>query len=158
MVFDEFKNYLEEVSADSKFKVIIEEAGGYLVFTNSSNKYFTISLLALSEMLKDILNNLTIFSNHSNYVEKEWRDLSKYYSDLTIQSISTVQTKPLFSTLNKIIHWANEKNINDEKIIDLSKESIEKTINSLNELILLFTPNISKYEKEKFTNKALGNL
>jgi len=160
MVFDEFKSYLEKVSEDSKFKVSIEEAGGYLVFTNSSNKYFTISLLALSEMLQDILNNLAIFSKHSNYVEKEWRDLSKYYSNSTIQSISTVQTKPLFSTLNKIIHWANEENINDEKTIDLSKESIEKTINSLNELILFFTPNISKNEKEKekFTNKALGNL
>lgn len=158
MIFDEFTKYLEAASIDSKFKVTVEKVGGYLTFSNSSNKHFTISLLALRQMLQDILDNLALFSKHNSYVEQDWRDLSNHYTDLTIQSIATVQTKPLFTTLNKVIHWANGQELNDEKKIDLSQGAIEKTISSIDELILFFTPmSQEKEQKEKFSIASLSS-
>jgi len=162
MLLNKINDYLKESSTNSVFKINIEENGGYLKFSNSGQrgdrKFFTIGLSAINSMLIDIKNNISEFQKHTTYVEQNWRDLSHYYTDETIKSIATVQTKPLFVTINKLINWANEQEIANENNIDLSQEAIEKTINSLNELILFFTPNISKKEKENFTNDVLGKL
>ncbi len=122
MLFKTLKKYLEKTSIESKFKVKIEENGGYITFSNSSDKYFTISLTSLKQMAEDILRHLTVFSKHSNYEEKKWRELSQeYYSDETIKSIAAVQTKPLFTTLKKIINWANNKEDSTEDITILNQ-------------------------------------
>ena len=98
MLYKEFQEYLEEVSEKSDFKVNMRFEGGYIVFSNSGQrgerKYFTLSLLSIRNTLEDILNNHSKFEINSSYIEQKWRDLSQYYTDETIKSIATVQTKP----------------------------------------------------------------
>lgn len=157
MLFETLKEYFEQTSIESKFKVNIDKNGGYIIFSNSSNKYFTISLSSIKHMLEDIVEHNNIFNSHEVYVEKEWRDLSIHYRDETIKSIATVQTKPLFTTLNKIIKWANNDNNNDEKKINLSQESLVCAISKIDKLIEFFTPNLKKEEKYILSNKTVGN-
>jgi 5-methylcytosine-specific restriction protein B len=160
MLFNELQDYLTNQSETSNFKLSIEKDGGYITFSNSSKdkKYFQVSLLSLKKMFDDILINHSIFKTKVNYIEQEWRDLSRYYTDDVIKSISTVQTKPLFITSLKIINWANDKETKDETLIDLDKVSINKTINKLEELIIYFTPNTIQAEKENllFSDKSKG--
>lgn len=140
--------FLENKSTNSPFKSTLSNRGGYITFSNSgqrgSVKYFTIGLDSFIITLKDILYNNDSFINHQNYVEGEWRDLgSKYYSDDTVNSMATVQTKPLFSTISKLIVWANApilENINTDQRIELSKEYLEKTIFKLEALAETFRP------------------
>ncbi|EHK7542360.1 restriction endonuclease [Vibrio cholerae] len=80
----------------------------------------------------------------TRYVEKEWRDNgSKYFTDLILNSMITVQTKPCFTTFSKIINWATEKNFSDydDNVIDLSPESLNVTIEKIENLALSFSPN-----------------
>jgi len=72
-----------------------------------------------------------------------------YYSDETIKSIATVQTKPLFTTLNKIINWATNNNL-DENNLDLSIESLSTTVKKVTELMAYFTPHLLNNTEELF--------
>jgi len=161
MLLNKINNYLKESSENSAFKINIEENGGYLKFSNTgkrgSRKFFTIGLNAINNMLKDIRDNITEFQQNTNYIEQKWRDLSQYYTDETIKSIATVQTKPLFVTISKVINWANGNKSSNENSIDLSEEAIQNTIKLIDDLILLFTPHISNKETEKFINAPLDN-
>lgn len=140
--------FLENKSINSPFKSSLSNRGGYITFSNSgqrgSVKYFTIGLDSFITTLKDILHNNDSFYKHQNYVEGEWRDLgSKYYSDDTVNAMATVQTKPLFSTISKLIVWANNptlEHINTDQRIELSKEYLEKTIFKLEALAETFRP------------------
>lgn len=149
MLYEDFKEYLEEVSEKSDFKVNVKFEGGYIVFSNTGQrgdrKFFTLSLLSIRNMIQDILNNYVEFKNSDSYVEQEWRDLSRYYTDETIKSIATVQTKPLFTTLGKIINWANEIENYDEKSISMKEEFLEKTIEKLDKIMnsFVFSENVN---------------
>lgn len=93
--------------------------------------------------LQDMVSNLSSFHTMTNYVEKDWRDTgSKFFTDLTLNSMITVQTKPCFTTFSKIINWATEKDFSeyDDNIIDLSDESLNTTISKLQSLALSFSP------------------
>lgn len=134
---------------NSKFFAYLSDDGGYINFSNSGKggekKYFTLGLASLNSCLKDILNNLDQFKDHQDYIEKDWRDLgSTYFQDKPANAQVTVQTKPLFSTLSKLILWANDLDIqafDPENKILLDLESIQKTINRINSVIKKFTPN-----------------
>lgn len=132
----------------SKFHAKLADRGGYVVFSNSgkggAKKHFTLSLDSFLQCLVDINNNLTKFKNHENYVEKEWRDLgSKYYTDPSANAQSTVQTKPMFATLSKIIMWANKETLdsyNPESTIKLDALSVKTATNQLETLAKMYTP------------------
>lgn len=131
----------------SKFTAKIGDTGGYITFSNSGKggviKYFTISLDSILSIFKSIKNNLSIFNQHESYVEAEWRDLgSTHYTDETANALSTVQTKALFSTINKILYLATKDNKNTDSFINLSLGNVDKAIAFLEELILEYKPSI----------------
>ena len=97
---------------DSKFTAELQPRGGNITFSNSgqrgSKKYFNLSLDSFLNCLIDIKKNIKEFQGHEQYVEKDWRDLgNQFFSDGPANAQITVQTKPMFSTLSKIIMWAN---------------------------------------------------
>ncbi|HBC3590388.1 TPA: restriction endonuclease [Vibrio parahaemolyticus] len=95
----------------------------------------------------------------TRYVEKEWRDNgSKYFTDLILNSMITVQTKPCFTTFSKIINWATEKDFSDydDNAIDLSSESLNVTIEKIENLALSFSPN--EHAKKKRIINAVKPL
>lgn len=147
MISDELIVYLERINEESKFTANLSERGGYITFSNSgqrgSVKFFTLGLDSFIKTIIDILENHTTFIVHTNYVEGEWRDLGNtYFNDVTANALSTVQTKPLFTTISKLINWANnEKAIPySDNIIDLDKDSLTKTILQLEALASLYIP------------------
>ncbi len=131
----------------SKFAAKIGDNGGYIIFSNSgqrgSVKYFTISLDSLLTIFKNIRDNLEKFNQHEEYNEDAWRSLGgEYYLDDTANALSTVQTKPLFSTLSKICYLATNDSRNTDGFIHLSQENIDKSIVFLQGLISEYKPSI----------------
>jgi hypothetical protein len=139
------QDFFKSVESSSKFSCEIGETGGYINFRNSgqrgSVKEFTISLESILSGLEDIKSNLHVFSKLESYIEGQWRDAgAKYFSDLALNSIITVQTKPCFTTFSKIINWANGNNNYDDSKIFLSNESLDTTIAALKNLSNQFSP------------------
>lgn len=93
-------------------------------------KYFTITLVELLATLKDIRTNLSRYEAAKDYVEGTMRDLfSLTITTETIKALSTVQTLPLFSLLNKIIHVSNDLDLAfNEKRLNLDADLIENAI------------------------------
>jgi len=152
----DLNTYFDLVSGQSKFPCGLGSSGGFVNFRNSgqrgSVKEFTLSLESVLSGLKDISSNLNEFSSMTRYVEKEWRDNgSKHFSDLALNSMITVQTKPCFTTFSKIIDWATEKNCSeyDDNVIDLSPISLNTTIEKIEHLALSFSPKIRAENKIK---------
>lgn len=141
-------NFLHDESISSPFRAELSNRGGYITFSNSGRrgdtKYFQIGIDSILTTLKDILNNISVFSRIQDYDEKPWRDNgSIYFSDPVANANSTVQTKPLFSTLSKIIKWANQptlNNLNSDNRISITPDSLENAINKLNAVADSFIP------------------
>ncbi len=145
-------SFLNEVSRDSDFKATLSERGGFITFSNSgrrgSTKFFQIGLDNILQTLKDILTNLETFKGLTEYDEASWRNNgTEYFSDPVANANSTVQTKPLFSTLSKVIIWANQPTLDstdsDAKIC-LDKDALETTIAELEEVADSFRPSVGK--------------
>lgn len=145
-------SFLDQTSNQSDFKANLSNRGGFITFSNSGRrggvKYFQIGLDNLLQTLKDILANLDVFADLTDYVEKSWRDNgSAYFTDPVANANSTVQTKPLFSTLSKIIIWANQPDLDsidpDNQII-LTKDSLSKAIEKLEAIAETFRPKSQK--------------
>ena len=96
------------------------------------------------QTLKDILNHIEVFKNLTKYEETPWRNNgSEYFTDPVANANSTVQTKPLFSTLSKVVMWANQPKLDDidsDAEICLDKEAIEMTIAKLEDVADSFKP------------------
>lgn len=141
-------NFSEFENTNSKFTAELQERGGNITFSNSgkggNKKFFSLSLETFLSCLKDIKKNISEFKDHESYVEKDWRDLgSKFFKDGPANAQITVQTKPMFTTLSKIIMWANSLSLNDidpEKFINLETSKIDQAIKSLDELTESFSP------------------
>ena len=139
---------------NSKFEARLEPRGGNITFSNSgkggNKKYFNLSLDTFLNCLRDIRRNISEFQGHEDYVEKEWRDLgSNFYTDKPANAQSTVQTKPMFATLSKIIMWANSPkldHLDPENQINLDPENIDMAIEKINELAESFSPNVASIE------------
>ncbi|GGW59260.1 hypothetical protein DFQ11_1011031 [Winogradskyella epiphytica] len=148
--FSQFEN------TDSKFTAELEKRGGNITFSNSgkggNKKYFNLSLDSFLNCLKDIKNNISEFVGHEGYVERDWRDLgSQFFNDGPANAQITVQTKPMFTTLSKIIMWANSpllKDIDPEQYINLEISKIELAITKLDELTDKFKPVTSNESEE----------
>lgn len=151
MIYSDLSTFLTNSSADSKFSAKLPTEGGYIQFSNTSGKIFTLGLTSILTVLTDIYNNIDKFSPHAKYEEKTWRDLgAEYYTDISANAMCTVQTKPMFSTLSKIINWANGLSSKSDSNISLSNETLSKTIEKITLIIKEYTPHI-----EQNTNKQL---
>lgn len=141
-------SFLDEVSGNSDFKATLSERGGFITFSNSGrrggSKFFQIGLDNILQTLKDILINIETFKNLTEYDETSWRNNgSEYFSDSVANANSTVQTKPLFSTLSKVINWANQPrldSIDSDAKICLDKDALETTIAKLEVVADSFKP------------------
>lgn len=126
---------------NTQFPTELGERGGYITFSNSGKrgevKSFTIALTALKSAFEDIRDNINVFVPHQYYVEGDWRDHSEHFTDLTIRSNITVQTKPLFVTLSKLVSWANDMPIDtyQDGTIKITQDSITQTLEKLSRLI-----------------------
>lgn len=144
----ELYSFLESISNNSDFKAELSKKGGYVTFSNSGRrggtKYFQIGLENILQTLRDILDHLDVFQNLTEYEEKAWRDNgAEYFTDSVANANSTVQTKPLFSTLSKIIIWGNQphlKNIDPDQTIALDRDYIQQAIDKLEIVSESFTP------------------
>jgi len=142
----ELSQYLENKNAISAFKSKQEDVGGIITFSNSgkrgSVKYFSLGLKSFSLILKDIKTNLNKFAKIKGYEETPWRDMgNKYYTDEPANAMSTVQTKPLFSTISKIIAWANYpllEEMDTDQYCPIELSYIDKAILKIDELIKLY--------------------
>ena len=148
-------SFLDEISQNSSFNAQLSKRGGFITFSNSGRrggvKYFQIGLDSILQTLKDILDNLTVFNSLTEYEEKAWRDNgSEFFNDPVANANSTVQTKPLFSTLSKVIIWGNQPrldDINPDDHIALDELSLKTAINKLEVVANSFSPNqITKHE------------
>lgn len=145
---DDLYSFLEKVSKNSDFNAELCKRGGFITFSNSGKrggiKYFQIGLDNILRTLKDILEHLDVFSSLTKYKEKEWRDNgSVYFTDSVANANSTVQTKPLFSTLSKVIIWGNQPLLNDvnpDEDIVLDDSSLKTAIGKLEIVANGFTP------------------
>lgn len=141
-------SFLNNASDTSDFKAKLSERGGFITFSNSGRrggiKFFQIGLDNILQTLKDILNHIEVFKNLTEYEETLWRNNgSEYFTDPVANANSTVQTKPLFSTLSKVIMWANQPKldyIDSDVEICLDKEAIEITIAKLEDVADSFKP------------------
>lgn len=95
-------------------------------------KYFSITVLQLKSTLEDILNNFEYFEAQIAYVETPWRNLfSKYVTDEVVNALSTVQTLPLYTLINKVLTVANDISSYHDKTMPLTQENLENAINYL---------------------------
>ena len=144
----ELYSFLESISNNSDFKTELSKKGGYVTFSNSGRrggtKYFQIGLENILQTLRDILDHLDVFQNLTEYEEKAWRDNgAEYFTDPVANANSTVQTKPLFSTLSKIIIWGSQphlKDIDPDQTIALDRDYIQQAIDKLEIVSESFTP------------------
>lgn len=154
---EDLYSFLEQTSNRSGFKANLSERGGFVTFSNSGRrggaKCFHIGLDSLLRTLKDILEHIDVFRDITDYVEKSWRDNgSSYFTDPVANANSTVQTKPLFSTLSKIIMWANQpdmNNINPDEHMVITEEALNTTIEKLENVAETFRPRHKNILKEE---------
>lgn len=111
-------------------------------FSNSGrrggvSKYFSITIRELLQTFKDIREHIAEFEAISRYNEKSWRELfSSCLTDRSMNALSTVQTKPLYVVLNKVIHVANQlpEPFSDDEA-DIRLETVEQAIRYLEEIL-----------------------
>lgn len=142
---------LATLSQRSDFNATLSQRGGYITFSNSGRrggtKYFQIGLDSLLQTLKDILNNLSAFAGMTEYVESDWRNNgSAFFTDPVANANSTVQTKPLFSTLSKLIVWGNQPtydSLDTDQTIVLDADALRNAIGKLERIAESFRPTMS---------------
>ena len=145
---NELYSFLESISSKSDFNAELSRKGGYITFSNSGRrggaKYFQIGLENILQTLRDILSHLDVFRDITEYEEKAWRDNgSEFFTDPVANANSTVQTKPLFSTLSKVIIWANQPVLDytdPDRTIALTTDFIQTAIERLETVSESFTP------------------
>jgi hypothetical protein len=126
----------------------VELTGGvYLRFANSGKrgetKWFNLGLAEILTTLCDIADNSTAFAGANEYEEKTWRDLgSLHFTDDAARSFITVQTKPVFTILAKIIHWAKGGTLESysDNRIDISSASLGLAIENLRNMVENLAP------------------
>ena len=148
-------NFLNQ--EQTEFAAKLGEKGGYIQFTNSGRrgtpKSFHISLESLYKTLLDIKDNISVFASLQSYNEQSWRDNgATYFKDEVANATITVQTKPLFCTLSKLVKWANEAEyagVNPDNRIILSDATLAKTLAKLGSVIELYSPTPHEHNTEE---------
>lgn len=159
ILHDSLSAYLLAIR-NTSFLAFLGKSGGYVTFQNSGKrglKAFTLSFESFLSGLEDIEKNFDKFIGKSRYVEPTWRQLGdNYFSDLALQSTIGVQTKAVFTTLSKIISWANDTQYADDENINLDADALRSAIEKLKELIDSYTP--QKKQKIKIQSNSSVTL
>lgn len=139
MLYQQLGEYLDSLNISStSFMASTGDSAGYLRLKNSGKrgeiKEFALSFDSIISGLEDIKDNLPHFQTLQRYNETEWRDASLYFKDVSLKSLITVQTKPVFCTLSKVICWASNINYNNDNYISITNESLVTTIEKLTKL------------------------
>jgi hypothetical protein len=136
---DEFTQACQELNSDMQFKY--NDVAPNIVFSNTGRrgepKFFSISLIELSNTLRDISAHIDEYMAATTYDETTMRDLfSRTVSTSTINALSTVQTLPLFALINKVIYVSNnlDTEFNDKKMY-LNADLIDSAIQYLDSQI-----------------------
>lgn len=159
MVYSDLSTFLINASKNSKFSVTLPSSGGYIELSNTSGKAFSLGLSSILAILKDIDKNLDEFLPHIEYEEKIWRDLgAQYYSDKIANAMSTVQTKPLFSSLSKIINWANNIEYKSDSNISLSKEALSRAIEKVTLVMKEYIPHETEKTSKQLIKEKRANV
>lgn len=149
----DLKSFLDTISEKSQFKAMLNTRCGCITFMNSGrrgdNKSFQMSLDSLLITLKDIRANIVKFKPIKDYNEGQWRDAAPaYYSDATANTTSTVQTKPLFSLLSKLIIWGNQNDlmgkIDSDNYMAVEERYLDAAISRLEELCQQYDPDMKR--------------
>lgn len=145
---------IDRLNKKSKFRLIFDATGGFVELFNTSEKGFVLGLKSLLNTFKDIKQNFDLFIPHTNYVESIWRNLgSQYYKDNAANTMSTVQTKPLFATLSKFYVIANsDLHQYDDSKIDLTIDKLDNTISFLSNLIDVYKVDLNQLQQIKDAN------
>jgi hypothetical protein len=87
-------------------------------------------LTSLLQSLKDIKNNLSLFSPHMDYVESTWRTLfSTHFTNSAANALANTQSLPTFAMLGKTIHVANRLTADyKQNHIELSDHTLQTAI------------------------------
>ncbi len=157
---------LDSLSKNSDFAATLSQRGGYITFSNSGRrggaKCFQIGLDSLLSTLRDILNNISKFASMTNYVESDWRNNgSIYFNDPVANATSTVQTKPLFSTLSKLIIWGNQPtydHVDSDQVIVLKEDALKNTIEKLEKIADSFKPSPSCFVPASYSTIPLQTI
>jgi hypothetical protein len=147
---------------NSRFTASFSGTGGNITFSNSgqrgTKKYFTLGVTSFITCIEDIVENLNFFQGHEIYNETDWRNIGAlYFKDLPANAQITVQTKPLFSTLSKIILWANPTLMieDPENEICLSENELLKAISELKNIETKFVPLVKKNNEALIVSAGL---
>lgn len=126
-----------------------------------TQKEFEISIFSLCQTLIDIKNNFSLFESIASYNETPWRDaFSQFLTDPVINTLSTVQTLPLYSVIHKLLSAVNELDY-VEKQMPLTETNLENAIQFLRRQIseytsisptISYTPAISATSSTPHTN------
>lgn len=136
----------------SDFSAELGSSGAYLVFSNSgkrgSVKKFNLSLESMLSGLEDMKSNIAAFSKNQSYEESTWRELgASYFNDDVLNSIITVQTKPVFTTFSKIICWANGFQYSGDGRMPITEGALNNAIEKIKLIIAEYTPHDTSKKK-----------
>ena len=109
-------------------------AGTSINFSNSNGKWFSLTTDQIVSMLEDILGNIEGFKaeNAGTYVEGTIRTLvDKHIQNAVAKALAGTQTKPVYTVLGRIIHFANNDTSYPETTISLDAEKIRNAIREL---------------------------
>ena len=143
-LYHQLGEFLQKVSTEFQLEL---HGGVYLSVSNTprrgDRKWFNFGLAEALITLKDIRDHLKQFGPAKRYEEKEWRTLgSDYFTSDSAKSLIQVQTKPVFTLLAKLIHWAtgHPSDAYREGLADLSQAALDRTIALMEELVTGLSP------------------
>jgi hypothetical protein len=155
----DLQKYLNQINTQSIHKSELNDRGGYITITNAgrgsgTSKSFPLGLDSFIMTLKDILENISVFETEGVYSEDNWRNLAANFSDNAASSLAGTQTKAFFTTLNKLICWANKSAFSDfsDNNILITAERIQTTISALEEIANFYIPKESSSINESQEN------
>jgi hypothetical protein len=170
-LYKELKQYISQTRSDFELK---QSGGVYFSIANTGQrgggkKWFNIGLTEIIQTLEDVKTNLPEFLKSTRYDEKEWRDLGgQLFTHDVARSLITVQTKPFFTMLAKIFHWATGEAATSysDQVLKLTPETLETTINKLKAMsanltpdsIIASTPEIIASSEEQRNNQVINTI
>lgn len=125
---------------DSKMSLSTLPASEVLRFSNTGDKYFDISIIALHQTLIDIERQISEFLQITTYIEADWRsNFSEYLTDPAVNAMSTVQTLPLYTVINKVLCAINNLEFEPKKL-PLTAANLKNAIDFLSSQINVVAP------------------
>lgn len=120
--------------SDIKIKVSPPTLGHTITFSNTSGKWFALTIDQIVGILTNIKDNITKYQTQAGatYIEKSYRDVfSATISDAVANALCTVQSLPMFTVLAQIIHYASSDAPYEYKSIELDVTKIDTAISAL---------------------------